>query len=105
MPQDFTITVAVAGDLHCHADADNISKESFLLAGALRKPVGKHPVQSLIELINDKSLKADVLICPGDLSNRICSKGMMQAWDHLKEIERELECKGLLSRGKQRALR
>jgi len=97
VPKEFTITLAVASDLHCHDDAKATPVESYLLAGALRNPVGQHPVQSLIELLKGKALKANALICPGDLSNRICSKGMMQAWDHLREIGRELKCQQLLT--------
>src|SRR4051794_17273041 len=74
MPEDFTITVAVAGDIHFHAPR----------SGAAR-------------IDQENSLRADVLVCPGDLANRVCSVGMMQAWDHLKEIERKLECQQLLT--------
>lgn len=91
-----TVSIAIASDLHCHAETPARPKDSFLIAGARRVPSGKHPVQSLVELIRRQQVTADVLVCPGDLANKVCSSGMMQAWEHLKELERELKARQLL---------
>jgi len=91
------LRLAIISDMHCHADNNNNPRESFLLAGARRLPVGKHPVQSLISLIKEQKLTADVLVCPGDLTNKICQAGMVQAWDHLREIKQQLNSHLLLT--------
>lgn len=97
MPQKFTLTIAVASDLHCHAEKDKVPRDSFLLAGARRHPAGKHPIQALVDLIRAHGLRADFIVCPGDLSNKICSSGMSQAWEHLREIQREMKSPHLLT--------
>jgi len=68
-----------------------MENKSWLIAGASRKPPMHHPVQALISLIREGPISADVVVCPGDLANRISRVGMMQSWDHLCELKRELK--------------
>lgn len=96
MASKWELTLAIASDLHCHEESYTPT-ESWLIAGALRKPAGNHPVQALISLIKNEALRADALICPGDLSNRVSKVGMMQSWDHLGEIQREIKAELLLT--------
>src|ERR1051326_8906974 len=91
------LSLAIISDLHCHALAASHDQESFLRAGDRRTRPGQHPVQALIQLANDLSLSADVLICPGDLSHRISQVGFMQAWDHLRELQSVFKAKAFLS--------
>ena len=78
--------LAIISDLHCHACGENGKKESFLIVGDSRMPENKHPVSSLIKLVNDggEDLLCDFLICCGDLSHQICVQGMNQAWDFIR---------------------
>ena len=90
MENKWDISLAIVSDLHCH-DETFAPRESWLIAGASRKPPMHHPVQALISLIREGPISADVVVCPGDLANRISRVGMMQSWDHLCELKRELK--------------
>jgi predicted phosphodiesterase len=90
---DIKLQIAILSDLHCYLPDPSIkggSVESFLVVGAPRIPVRQHPVQALLELIESEQLKAHALICPGDLTNKSCQKGLVTAWGHLDEIKRAL---------------
>ena len=85
----------LVGDLHCHKDRAGgkvkvkdrvLKRESFLIAGSRRKPVGSHPVEALLLRIGQEELRADALLCMGDMADQVCEEGMSQAWCHLKEI-------------------
>lgn len=82
-----TLKLVIVSDMHCHSAADE-SKESFLLAGALRKPVGSHPVEAMLRLLGTSPLLTGVtaLIAPGDLANKCNQHGLVQGWSHLQEI-------------------
>lgn len=84
------ISLAIVSDLHCHEESF-VPQESWLIAGASRKPAGNHPIQALISLIRSAPISADVVVCPGDLANRVSRAGMIQSWDHLQELKRELK--------------
>jgi 3',5'-cyclic AMP phosphodiesterase CpdA len=82
---------AIVSDLHCRLKSE--SQDSLLTVGDMRIPENRHPVQALISLIRVRQLKADVLLVPGDLTNRISLEGLSQGWDFVLEISRELRAK------------
>lgn len=94
-PSPRPLSIAIVSDLHCCASQD-VPRKSFLVAGSKRTPIGQHLVQALLALIDKHSLTADVVICLGDLAHQVCSAGMIQAWDHLGEIQRKLKSPLLL---------
>jgi len=79
---------AVISDLHCRLASD--SNDSFLTVGSLRTPRSRHPVQALLDLIDEEHLRADALLVPGDLANRARVEGLQQGWEHSLEIGRKL---------------
>jgi predicted phosphodiesterase len=88
MPQ---MTFGVISDLHCRLATD--SNDSFLKVGSPRVPSGRHPVQSLLELIDHENLAVDVLLVPGDLANKVCVEGLNQGWDYCIEIAKRLNAR------------
>jgi 3',5'-cyclic AMP phosphodiesterase CpdA len=84
-----TLSLAIMSDLHC-CESQDVPRKSFLVAGSKRTPVGQHLVQSLLALVDKHKLIADVVICPGDLAHQVSQKGMVQAWEHLSEVQRKL---------------
>jgi predicted phosphodiesterase len=90
------LSIAIVSDLHCCAPQEG-PRKSFLIAGSKRTPIGQHLVQSLLALIDKHKMKADVVICPGDLSHQVCQAGMVQAWEYLGEIQRKLGSPELLA--------
>lgn len=97
MANDIHLKIAIISDLHCHLSSNNANSrnESYLIVGAKRSPKLRHPVQALIELINQEQLEADTLLCPGDLTDKSCQQGLSQAITHLIEIRDKLKCKNL----------
>ena len=79
------VKIAIASDLHCHAPRED-GPASFLTSGLDRIPVGKHPVEALRALVEKYSVDANILLCPGDITDRICKPGLHSGWDFLKEI-------------------
>ncbi len=96
MPENWDLVLSIVSDLHCH-EASHTPQESWLVAGSLRKPAGHHPVQALLALIQKHSLTSDVVICPGDLSNKISQAGMAASWQHLGEIQLEMKAIKLIT--------
>ncbi len=90
-----SITIAVASDLHCHAQSKE-GQESFLIAGARRLPAQRHPTEALLRLRKEHKLTANLVICPGDLANRVCEAGMSQAFADLQALKKEFEAEELL---------
>lgn len=86
-----SVRIAVISDLHCQSK-DSSPNESFLYYDADPTPRNRHPVESLIQLIQDKDnpLSADALLIPGDLTNAMCTHGLVGGWDYALRISREL---------------
>ena len=91
------LRVAVVSDMHCHGRGDcEGRRESHLIANDPRVPGERHPVQSLLDLLEAESLTADVLLCPGDLAHKASPDGLSQSWAHLREIAQELSTSHLI---------
>jgi predicted phosphodiesterase len=88
MPDRAKMSFAVVSDLHCRLATD--TKDSFLTVGGLRTPSGRHPVQALLDLIDQENLRVDGLVVPGDLTNKARIEGLGKAWDYSLEIGRKL---------------
>jgi 3',5'-cyclic AMP phosphodiesterase CpdA len=93
-----SIKIAIVSDLHCHEVKDQKDqRESFLIVGDPQIPIARHPVQSLVKLNDPGRITADVLLCPGDLTNRVSKEGIQNAWFHLLELQRAFRAKLFLS--------
>src|SRR5436190_1217368 len=79
------LSIAIVSDLHCHHSSQGPAK-SLLLTDSDRSPSSQHPVESLIELIKTESLKASILLMPGDLTNEVDRQGMLLGWGFVHEI-------------------
>jgi UDP-2,3-diacylglucosamine pyrophosphatase LpxH len=83
------LRLAVISDLHCHPKSIK-SGATFLHSDALRDPANHHPVQSLLNLIQQEQIAADALLVPGDLTNAMDLQGLTSGWSFVKEIARSL---------------
>jgi predicted phosphodiesterase len=82
-----TVKLAVLSDLHCHPSPRRGAQQvSYLLTDALRLPAGNHPVQALLDLIEEQNLQAAVVLVPGDLADKVNREGMLTGWGAVKEI-------------------
>lgn len=90
------LTVAIVSDLHCHSRSADAGQESFLVVGQPRMPAGRHPIQALADLVTTQQWKADIVLCPGDVTNKACQAGLSQGVDYLFELERALQSSQLV---------
>ncbi len=82
------VTIAVASDLHC-APGSAVGR-SFLTVGMPLEPITSHPIQSLLGLIDDQKLTADVLAIPGDFTWAADISGLKAGWHHTNEVREAL---------------
>ncbi|MBK9103974.1 MAG: metallophosphoesterase [Saprospiraceae bacterium] len=85
----------VISDLHCkHLEKDSHEDDHFqLYSNKLRKPKEKHPIESLLTFLIEKDIKADYLICPGDLADKIDTQGLISGYNFLNEVSNILKSK------------
>lgn len=89
-----TITIAVLSDLHCHPSQHN-PWESYLHSDALALPECINPSESLISLAKKRGIRADVLLVPGDITNRANKQGIVSGWQCLQRIAEALKVKSI----------
>src|SRR5436309_14796770 len=77
--------VAIVSDLHCHPKGHQ-HWDSLLHYDAPRTPTSKHPVASLLRLIEEEGFTADARLVPGDLTNQMCMPGLKPGWAFCNEI-------------------
>jgi predicted phosphodiesterase len=84
-----SIRIAVVSDLHCYYNntGNEWNIKSYLTTNKSRNPSKNHPVQALLELIeNDSSISADYLFCPGDITNEADDQGFITGWEFVREL-------------------
>lgn len=77
--------------MHCHPSTDP-TWSSFVHSDALSSPKSKYPIAALKDLAKRENLKCDLLLCPGDLCNRMNQQGFVSAWQYLRDISQALDC-------------
>lgn len=88
------LQLAVISDLHCHHSSLGPA-ESLLLTDADRSPSSQHPVESLLDLIKKDKLRANILLMPGDITNKVDRQGMISGWGYVGEIANALNVETL----------
>lgn len=91
------LKVAVVSDLHCKHSKSDTNDDTWLLSDKMRKPVNQHPIQSLIDTIRKEKIESDLLLCPGDISNKTDPQGLITGWSFLEELKTELGAKYLIA--------
>jgi predicted phosphodiesterase len=87
---------AVASDLHVY-DGEGDNSPSALRVGADETDHLRHPIAALLHLIKDQSLKADALVCPGDLGDSASTTGIQYAWAKLVQVQKAMRAKDLFA--------
>ena len=96
-----TLRFAVASDLHVFEKpkdpkaADN--DPSALAIGEDEADSVRHPIAALLKLIEDEKLRADALLCPGDLGDQASTAGIQYAWAKLVQVQKKLKAKDLFA--------
>lgn len=85
------LRIAVASDLHAFGSvASHEQIPSHLKVLAAEDAASQDPVRHLEELIQRESLKADLVLSPGDLGNKASEDGIKYAWSCLHRIGQNL---------------
>jgi predicted MPP superfamily phosphohydrolase len=91
------LKIAVISDLHCKHSKTDTNDDTWLLSDKMRKPSNQHPIQSLISTIEKEDIKADIVLCPGDITNKTDPQGLVTGWSFLEEIKERLGAKYLIA--------
>ncbi len=92
------LRIAVISDLHCRKSGEPM-RTTYLYSDLLGKPVHQNPVTSLKDLFENElsDYSADILLCPGDISDRMEVQGLVSGWKYLEEAKRFLKAKYLIT--------
>jgi 3',5'-cyclic AMP phosphodiesterase CpdA len=83
------LTLAVISDLHCHHSSSGYA-DSLLITDLARTPMANHPVSALLYLIESRDIRADAVLMPGDITNKVDQQGMISGWGFVREIAEAL---------------
>ncbi len=99
------LTITIISDLHCkHSSSDKAGDISFsstnLYSDILRTnnpPI--HPVHALLQNINSnkEQFKSDLLLCPGDITDKVDAQGYITGWSFLEEFKEAMQAKKLFA--------
>jgi predicted phosphodiesterase len=83
------VTIAIISDLHCKYSSgkSQTSVNTYLTSDLMPLPVNRNPVEALKKVIKDQNLKADILLCPGDITDQIDKQGLLSGWKYLEDLK------------------
>jgi predicted phosphodiesterase len=96
MSQNDVLKILVISDLHCRYKPFGQKVDTRLHSNILSKPSLKHPVEALKILAKEKKLTVDIILCPGDITDKSDDQGYLTGFNFLKEIRTELQAKHLV---------
>ena len=91
------ITVAVASDLHAFPARTSEPSPSHLCVSDPANQPGQHPISGLLALIEKQGIRADILLCPGDITHKAVPAGVEYAWQALQTLREKLDAKVCLA--------
>jgi len=94
------LRIAVLSDLHAvEVSAVDDLAGSFVSTSASEKLVEQHPIMALLELIGnpDDRLTADVVLCPGDMTQYSEPTPLKYVWQKLQEVAAKLGAKPVVA--------
>lgn len=100
MPESPSLSIAVLSDLHFFSKsrAGKRSDPSFLPvdAGAV-SGASVNPLRALESLIDESGLRADLVLCGGDITDQVDLEGLSVGWDQLHSIKDRLRASQLIA--------
>lgn len=79
------IRLAVLSDLHAYVDTSKSSNSSLAYGNPSSET--RNPLSMLIAFVKKQELRADVVVCPGDICNQADFAGFSRAWAALGELK------------------
>lgn len=90
------LTVAVVSDLHAYSEPIANVPSRLNIAAPEDQP-NIHPLAGLSKLITDNDLKADLLLCAGDMGDKANPAATKYAWSKLQEIGRNIQAESIIA--------
>lgn len=98
MPPAEALRIAVVSDVHAVDDLNgNVGNSNVLLSE--KGDPDRNPIEALVELVKKEHLKADLLVCPGDLCDKGDPEGLNWTWKKLLELAALLGAEALATTG------
>ena len=94
------LTVAIVSDIHAHPVGGD---DSYARVQPPASPRNEHPLSDLLTFIDAREMKADYVLCPGDLSNWADDLGKTYGWAKLQELAVALDARAVRDAGKPRS--
>jgi metallophosphoesterase superfamily enzyme len=92
------LKIAVVSDLHTHdGSSAELGAPSMLGTSDPEDQPKRHPISGLKKLISDNKLRADILLCSGDLANKATPSGLNYAWRQLEILKNALGARKLIA--------
>jgi metallophosphoesterase superfamily enzyme len=89
------LRIVIVSDLHAAPEAH--ADESYILLEPPDARRHQHPLSDLLAFVGDRGLRADYVLCPGDITNRSDDMGKVYAWRRLQELKTALGAAALLA--------
>lgn len=91
------VKIAIVSDLHAYDKSALDNKPSYL---EISQPSNQSsPIGGLIKLIQDESLSASMLLCPGDLAHQAHPSSVNFAWQEINKLASELNSEVIATAG------
>jgi 3',5'-cyclic AMP phosphodiesterase CpdA len=90
-----SLQIAIVSDLHAFDDPQGKEDPSYLSIALPDNEPGKHPIAALIQLIGRESLRADLLLCGGDIGDKARPAAIKFAWASLERVRKALDAERL----------
>ncbi len=92
------IKIGVVSDLHCHSKANNHGKRDSYILTDEDLPLFQDPYKSFVHLVEKgENLDVDILIMPGDFTNKACPDGLTKGFEIVTSINKLMNSKLLIS--------
>ncbi len=90
------LKIAIVSDLHC---TDDVIRRSIstLHPDTPGRPIVRHPVEALKNVIQKENLEVDIVLCPGDIADQVNKIGYHAGWRYIEEIANELKATSIFA--------
>lgn len=93
-----TLKIGVVSDLHCkYRNEHETFTSTFLYSNEFPGLTKTHPISALEVLIDKENLQVDIVLCPGDISDKADDQGLITGWGYLEKIRKMLKATSLLA--------
>jgi len=87
---DTFLRLAVASDLHAYSIVKDTPAPSHFQVETPESDPGKNPISGLQKLLSEEMIRAEMLLCPGDIGHQAQQIAIQHAWSSLNSLRENL---------------